>query len=1046
MNAERTNPFPGLRSFEPEEEHLFFGREQQVDELLARLHQARLLTVVGSSGSGKSSIVKSGVIPALYGGYVVAAGSSWRIANFRPGDDPIGNLAAALARPGVLETGEQPESMRRPAIESALRRSSRGLVEAVREARLPDYENLLVLVDQFEELFRFKRSAKRNSHDDAAAFVRLLLEASMQEEVPVYLILTMRSDFLDSCVEFQGLAEAINRGQYLVPRMTREQQRLAITGPVAVAGGEIAPRLVLRLLNDVGDDPDQLPILQHALMRTWDHWSAHHTAGEPIDLPHYDAVGTMREALSLHAEEAFLELDTEPMRRCAELVFKGLTEVGRQGQGIRRPATVQELSELGEFSVAEVIAVVEPFRATGRTFVVPPPGVELGAGTVLDISHESLMRVWTRLRAWVQQEAVGADLYRRLAGAAALHQEGRGGLWRDPELQLALRWRSQAAPTVAWAQRYDPSFERAMIFLELSREERRREIEIKERLQRRRLVFTRLMLIAAAAVSLVLLVLGLLALDAKQIADEQRAEAVAARATAQEETVRAQQQADLAEQQRKLAQDAERQAAAALVAVEGARRQALEQGEIAGQQRAEALRQEKLAAARAGQALDAQQQAEAAHLDADLARRRSETLRGEAERAEKTASRLRIGTVARSIADQAPRLLQGNRDQLAALAAKRAFDLNAREGFAQGPEVFTALENSLAALGAPVVPVVAGFGDAVRALAAGPDGRSVAAAGDDGSVRLLDLAASPPRLRTLDEGLGMVRALAWSRDGGRLAAGGLDGAVLVWTMPAGTRAAVDLGRRGPSPPAVHALAFSPAADLLAVGDAGGAVTLWDLDAGDGSELVGGAGTGAKITGLAFAPGGDRLAASAADGRVRVWRIDRPEAPPREVVCSGGAAAVAFDRRGELLGAGGTGGAICRWRRAGDDWVEQAPLVGHRSIVNGLDFSPDDQTLASASSDGTVRLWPLGDGGGGPPVVLAGSASWVWAVTFIRAGAGVVAGGAEQTLRIWHTRAADLAALVCDHVERDMTAAEWRELVPEEDLPYEPACPGRTAGG
>ena len=135
-----------------------------------------------------------------------------------------------------------------------------GLVECIRQARVPAHENILIIADQFEELFRFKNSRQlRESHDDAIAFVKLLLNAVSQQQYPIYVVITMRSDFIGNCTEFEGLTEAINDGQYLVPRMDREERRSAITGPVAVGGAEISPRLVLRLLNDVGDDPDQLP-------------------------------------------------------------------------------------------------------------------------------------------------------------------------------------------------------------------------------------------------------------------------------------------------------------------------------------------------------------------------------------------------------------------------------------------------------------------------------------------------------------------------------------------------------------------------------------------------------------------------------------------------------------------------------------------------------------------------------------------------------------------------------------------------------------------
>src|SRR5205807_10532030 len=131
------NPFPGLRSFEPEEDHLFFGRERQVDELLARLRRSRFLNVVGTSGSGKSSLVRSGLTPALHGGFMLQAGSSWRIAVLRPGDDPIGNLAAALDRPAVLGAGAADAEYQRALLDATLHRSAQGQAECIRLAPAP---------------------------------------------------------------------------------------------------------------------------------------------------------------------------------------------------------------------------------------------------------------------------------------------------------------------------------------------------------------------------------------------------------------------------------------------------------------------------------------------------------------------------------------------------------------------------------------------------------------------------------------------------------------------------------------------------------------------------------------------------------------------------------------------------------------------------------------------------------------------------------------------------------------------------------------------
>src|SRR5258705_1591440 len=466
-----TNPFPGLRPFETDEYGLFFGREGQSDALIERLQRSHFLAVVGTSGSGKSSLVRAGLLPALRGGMMAGAGSGWRIAIMRPGSDPIGNLAGALAEKDVLleAGGGLPPAEAEAVIEATLRRGSLGLVEAAPQARLQDHEKLLVVVDQFEELFRFRAARSLFSpRDDASAFLKLLLEAAQQRELSIFIVPTMRSDFLGDCAQFQGLPEAINDGQYLIPRMTRDERRFAITGPVGVKRCKITEPLVNRLMNDVGDNPDQLPILQHALMRTWDYWALHRRDGEPIGLEHYEAVGTMSAALSRHADEAFAELPDERSRQVAEATFKALTERGADNRELRRPTCLRDICAIAGASATEVSAVVEVFRAAGRSFLMPPAGTPLEPETVIDISHESLIRNWERLKAWARDEAEAARIYRRLAGAAADYRSGIGGLLDEVTLRYALKWRDRYQPNQAWSVRYHPEFNESIAYLEES--------------------------------------------------------------------------------------------------------------------------------------------------------------------------------------------------------------------------------------------------------------------------------------------------------------------------------------------------------------------------------------------------------------------------------------------------------------------------------------------------------------------------------------------------------------------------------------------------
>ncbi len=460
----RFNPFPGLRPFRTDEIYLFFGREEQTAELLQRLRQTRFLAVVGTSGSGKSSLVQAGLLPELHGGMMLDAGSHWEMAVMRPGGNPMTNLAEALVAADLYDPDRENAVLE---VRATLSRSGLGLVEAVRQSDLEEGTNILLVVDQFEEIFRFRRSGSARM-EEAGAFVNLLLEASRNSEIPIYIALTMRSDYLGDCSEFPGLAEAVNDGEYLIPRLDREQKRSAISGPVKVGGGEIAPRLLQKLLNDVGDNPDHLPILQHALMRTWDAWEDDHAHEEPIDLRHYEAVGGMAEALSRHADEVFHELPDGKLRRIAEKVFKALTERSTDNRGIRRPAQLCKLCAIADADEESVRAVVDPFRHLGRTFLMPPEEKELSASTVIDISHESLMRVWTRLDGWAEEESQSARIYRRLVDTEALHRDGKAGLYHDPDLQIAQSWREEEAPNEAWADQYGGGFDEAMTFLDRS--------------------------------------------------------------------------------------------------------------------------------------------------------------------------------------------------------------------------------------------------------------------------------------------------------------------------------------------------------------------------------------------------------------------------------------------------------------------------------------------------------------------------------------------------------------------------------------------------
>jgi hypothetical protein len=443
-------PFPGLLPFSPEMADMFFGREEQVEVLLARLQHHRFLAITGSSGSGKSSLVAAGLIPALERGFLGAPGSRWRIVISNPGTDPVarlaGRLAAAFGAPAhqVLTT---------------LGRSSIGLSEAARGYLQPG-ENLFVLIDQFEEIFRFRSEAGRRGREDSYAFVKLLLTAAGRVEMPgfapavspICVVITMRSDYLGHCSQFPGLPEALSDSQYVVPRMSREQQIEAIEGPAGMAGAQITPRLVQQVVNDVerDDGTDQLPILQHVLLRTWETSAAARSAGLPVDVEHYDATGRVARALNLDADNAFAELKSRRREEIGRRIFQRLVTAGVPVEQTRRPTSLKELAEVASAPPDEVADVIAIFRRRG--FLVVHESEERPTDPLIDIPHESLIRLWDRLGSWSEEESRSAQTYLRLAHSAAQQMAA----YRNPELRQALDWRQREDPNAAWAQRYTP--------------------------------------------------------------------------------------------------------------------------------------------------------------------------------------------------------------------------------------------------------------------------------------------------------------------------------------------------------------------------------------------------------------------------------------------------------------------------------------------------------------------------------------------------------------------------------------------------------------
>ncbi len=487
-------PYPGLRPFRLKDSPLFFGRSRERIQVLELLEDSPFLAVLGSSGSGKSSLVLSGLLPDIASGkLLLPRPTEFAFTDFRPGSNPYAALAEALGKGPLAEAFADPLF-----IEEILRSSPLGLAQVLEKAwsgtAASEKERaLVVVVDQFEEFFRFAgltdrskdRAAaavaaaqERDFHlvagnmNEAQAFVDLLLAATKTSGPRIFIVLTMRSDFYKHCEAFDGLPRMIAAHQYLAPRMDRRQLEDAIRLPLRAFGWEIEDKLVNWMLNDVQGEYDQLPILQHALFRMWG-VAAKDPARRTISAADYEAIGKLEGALNDHGSELIGNRDGDALGR----LFRCLGDFDPvSGEAIRRPRLLGQLVAESSLPRESVVQVVDLFRSNDHCFLMPPPQLALQDDTPVDLTHECLLRKWTALAGWMKAErGKGRELLRLKERAADVGWEGgvnRTGTHLS-RLEVA-RFRQEVLPehqlNPGWGGRYQADAAGLADFLEKEKE------------------------------------------------------------------------------------------------------------------------------------------------------------------------------------------------------------------------------------------------------------------------------------------------------------------------------------------------------------------------------------------------------------------------------------------------------------------------------------------------------------------------------------------------------------------------------------------------
>jgi WD40 repeat protein len=1006
LQNEKFSPFPGLRPFAPEESDYFFGRENESEVIAAKLQRNRFIAVTGASGSGKSSLVLCGLLPIIRN--LSAKGEkNWRILIMRPGSDPFGNLADVFTE-SIFGADSKKEL--RSDILKLLTEGSEGVSEVMRKQSARINGKVLLFIDQFEEMFHHGLpDTVSEPQPDAARFINLLTNAITHVNPDFYLVIALKSDLLTECAHYRSFTNLINSSNFLVSKMNRDSIREAIVGPVRNAGAEIDPDLVELLIGEINERADQLPVLQHSLMRTWMHWKELDELERPLDFSDYFSIGTMRDAISRHADEIFEKLNPDDKKICEKL-FKVITGKGSDNKGIRYPSDLKTLKLAIGCRTGELIEIIEKFRDPSISILTPHYSVRLDDLSVIDISHESLIHLWERLKKWVDEESLSVQMYLRLSDASALYQQGKTGLLKQPDLQLAINWREKYNPTLWWAQKYNPAFERAMVYLRTSQKEfdeieERKVRQNKRRLNKIKIVSSILGTIAvvAALITIAAFISKLSSDNRRKIAEKQNEDMAVRESTSD-------QFASIALKKLVLSDSA---------ALAASRREQMEKLLRLDAENRFLYTSEEVKKARK-QSESAIQASMLATMNADSAI----LLKNEAQR-------LRMVTVAKSMSIRSLQVPEKNDVQ--ALLAYQGYLFNKRNnGSKNDADIYAGLYNLAKQRGSKKIKTFAGFNGPVKSIAFAPGKNEFFTSDSNGKVLKWDIENDEQSFSIIYSGDEIIDVMAVSPESDWLACGGFDNGIKMIPVN-GTDQVYELkGHSGK----IKSLIFSFDGNFLYSAALDGKVLKWDLSARTSTDI---ATDIMQIISIDISSSNKYLAGISDQGKGLVWNPEmasekfRIESPGKKIMN------IKFKPDKDQIAVGYDDGMIEFWDISGKQKI--AEFRAHEGEINDIRFNGRFSQLATAGNDGTLKLWDTDDLLS-PPVTFSDNEGLIISFEFSTDGEVILSGssGNQPKLIARPAFVDSFAADGCSYVTRNFTPEEWLAYVGK-DIKYEKTCSG-----
>ena len=930
-------PYKGLNYFDEADADLFIGREILTSKLLERVlsldtndrsNNGRFLAIVGASGSGKSSLARAGLVPALRWS---EASTDWQIHILSPTARPLESLAVSL-------TTESDSVSAAATLMDDFTREPRSLqIFVKRKLGLENGSRLLLVVDQFEELFALCRS-----EEERTAFINNLLTAS-EVDGPVIVVITLRADFYAHCANYPQLRDALAKNQEYIGAMSSEELRRTIEEPAQRGRWEFEPGLVDLLLHDVGHEPGALPLLSHALLETWQR-----RRGRTMTLSGYASSGGVRGAIAETAETVFTDQFTHEQQAIARRIFLRLTELSDEFSiaDTRRRATFNELILKPE--EASTTHAVLKALADARLITTSEDSAE--------VAHEALIREWPTLRSWLEDNRDGLRLHRHLTEAAQEWLEMNREpdlLYRGARLAQAQEWAASHADDLNALEHefLNTAVEHSEREQAEREAQRQRELDLqKDRAQdqkqaatqlRRRAIFLSGALIIAAMLAVTAILLGQ---RANQQAQSSSSRELAAAAISN------------------LTVDPERSILLALEAVsvkhtseaENALHEAVLNSRVRLTLTGHSDGVTSVAMSPDGKKVASSSLDGTARLWDAATGKELLIFRGHTDAVWSVAFSPDGSRLMTSALDKTAKIWDTASGRLLVTLTGHTESVN-RAMFSpleRGSRAVTASDDGTAKIwdantGAELFSLPDQFGW-ISGVAFSPDGTRIATAQNDGIAKVWDTSRGE-NLLTLFGHTDNILSIVFSPDGNRLATASVDGTAKIWDAETGITLFTLTGHHNTN---VTSIKFSPDGALIATASTDNTAKVWE--AATGAELFTLAGHTNFVTDIAFSPDGKWLITAGLDGTAKVWDLT-PFHELMQVSSPGDEwSAVAISPDGTRLALGGS--QVLVWDLKSGKL--QQTLTGHSNFVDSVKFSPDGRKLATASQDGTARVWDV----------------------------------------------------------------------------------------